>query len=372
MIAGSSILSTAGIIIIDADETGVVYISDTVTVIVTKGATVTGNVFIDGGTLKLEDASKIKGNLDIKNQGEVFIDQGSEIEGNVFINSGSTLLISGNSTITGNISANAGNIFATDGKIEGNISILNSNRISLINCTVKGNISVTGSDGILIQNSVITGKIDFTNSNRFILDQSIVGNKISADGTCLSCQTQKEIRFTGSIIGGLIIIKSMPNVHLEELFILGKISISGCSDVFVGLIQNVMQIVIKNGINFTVDNSDVSGKVFIENCSFAEVTDNNISGNLTLKNTLRCKESGNIVGGNNTGCSCDSQGKVQGTIINIFSPSTGQVLTDDGQVIDFDDPLIRSKGLTVGDKVCFDIVLIRGVPIAVDLQVFIH
>jgi len=372
IIAGSSFLSIAGIIIIDADETGVINVSDTDTVIITKGATVTGNAFIDGGTLKLEDASKIKGKVDIKNQGEVFLDQGSEIEGSVTIKSNSLLTIFGNSSVTGNISVNSGNIISIDGNIVGNISVENSFVIGLSRSSVLGNIKVLKSEGIFIQNSSVSGKIDFINSNRFIIDQSTIGLKVTADSTCFSCQTQKEVRFTGSVFGGFIVIKSMPNVHLEELFVQGKISITGSDNVFVALIQNVSQILIKNGNSFIVDNSVVNGKVFIENCSSAEVTDNIIAGNLTLTNTLQCTESGNIVGGTNSGCSCLSQGKVKGTIISIITSSTGQVRADDGRIFDFDDPLLKTKGLNVGDRVCFDIVLIKGVPLAVDLQAFKH
>jgi len=114
-------------------------------VIISNGATVDGNLQVNGGTVFLTESSTIKGNLE-SNGGTIVI-EGSKIEGNVKIEvsgAGGVLEID-EGEINGTVETNGiDTLTITNSDINGNIYSENDSDVTITGNTVNGNLEILG------------------------------------------------------------------------------------------------------------------------------------------------------------------------------------------------------------------------------------
>jgi len=113
-------------------------------VVITNGATVNGNIDVNGGTLLVTQGSNINGNIE-STGGIVIIEDGSNLDGNVQIKvsgAGGVLKIN-NASIMGNIeSQGIDTLTITYIYLGGNISSTNDQTVTVTDNDVNGNIEI--------------------------------------------------------------------------------------------------------------------------------------------------------------------------------------------------------------------------------------
>ena len=113
-------------------------------VIISNGATVDGDIEVNGGTVIISESSTIKGNIE-SNGGSILIKQGSVIEGNVniMVSGSSGVLEIDEAEIKGNLETNGiGTLTVTDSNINGNIYSENDGVVTITGNTVNGNLEI--------------------------------------------------------------------------------------------------------------------------------------------------------------------------------------------------------------------------------------
>lgn len=121
-------------------------VSDGETFVVANGATLAGNVDVNGGTLILTQGSTIDGNIE-STGGEIVIEDGSTLDGNVqiIVSGAEGVLEINDATIVGNIESNGINILTmTNTYLDGNLSSTNDNTVTITDNEVMGNIDIVG------------------------------------------------------------------------------------------------------------------------------------------------------------------------------------------------------------------------------------
>jgi len=115
-------------------------------VVISNGATIDGNLEVNGGTVIISESSIIKGNIE-SNGGSIVIEQGSLVEGDVKISisgAGGVLEIDG-AEIKGNLETNGiDTLTITNSDINGNIKSENDDDVTITGNTVNGNIEILG------------------------------------------------------------------------------------------------------------------------------------------------------------------------------------------------------------------------------------
>jgi len=116
------------------------------TVVISNGATIDGDLQVNGGTVTISESSTIKGNIE-SNGGTILIEKDSVIEGNVDImvsGDGGVLEINGG-IVSGNLITNGIDILTVTGSnINGNIYSENDGDVTITGNTVNGNIEILG------------------------------------------------------------------------------------------------------------------------------------------------------------------------------------------------------------------------------------
>jgi len=129
---------------IENDVSEGIVVGSNETVIISKGATVDGDLQVNGGTLIISESSTIKGNIE-SNGGSILIEKDSVIEGNVDIvvsGDGGVLEID-DAEIKGNLITNGIDFLTvTDSNINGNIYSENDGDVTITGNTVNGNIEI--------------------------------------------------------------------------------------------------------------------------------------------------------------------------------------------------------------------------------------
>jgi len=128
-------------------------------VVITKSATVSGTIKVNGGTLVVTDGSTIEGNIEIAG-GTVIIEGGSSVKGNVQIKvsgAGGVLEIK-DATINGNIeSEGIDTLTITNTHLDGNIYSTNDGTVLITGNTVNGNIEISGPNSCTESSNNVNG-----------------------------------------------------------------------------------------------------------------------------------------------------------------------------------------------------------------------
>ncbi len=131
---------------IDSDVKDGVEVGPDEQVIISNGATIDGDIEVNGGTVIITDSSTIKGNIE-SNGGSILIEEGSVIEGNanIIVSGSSGILEIHGSEIKGNLETNGiDTLTVTDSNINGNIYSENDGVVTITGNTVNGNLEILG------------------------------------------------------------------------------------------------------------------------------------------------------------------------------------------------------------------------------------
>jgi len=111
---------------------------------VKNGATVSGNVIVDGGSLILSEASTVTGNIEGKTGSSISV-QDSTVEGNVVAKEPNTSLEISNGIVNGNVETqDMDTLEVTASDINGNILSTTNGDVTITDNTVNGNIEISG------------------------------------------------------------------------------------------------------------------------------------------------------------------------------------------------------------------------------------
>jgi len=145
---------------ITSDVNGSVVVAPNETVVITNGATIDGNIEVNGGTLLIAQGATINGNIESIG-GTVIIEEGSTLDGNVQIKvsgAGGVLEIS-NASVTGNIeSEGIDRLTITNIYLGGNISSTNDQHVTVTDNDVNGNVEISGTNNYCnVSSNVVNG-----------------------------------------------------------------------------------------------------------------------------------------------------------------------------------------------------------------------
>jgi len=147
-------------IVIESDVNGDVDVSPGDIVVISYGATINGNIKIDGGTLTLEYGATVKGNVESDKGGTIIISD-STVEGNVKAVEGD-LTINGATVINGNVESDkGGSVFINGSTIDGNVVVKEAMSVTVTGNTVAGNVEIENTSGSCIDTgNDVSGNID--------------------------------------------------------------------------------------------------------------------------------------------------------------------------------------------------------------------
>jgi len=145
--------------VVSEDYTGSISVGSGETVIITDGATVDGNISMDGGELIIKDGVTINGNIE-STGGTVTIGDGSTVSGNVSIKvsgAGGILTIK-NASLMGNIESEGIDTLTINNiYLGGNISSKNDQNVSITGNEVNGNMDIIDPNNCTEQNNDVNG-----------------------------------------------------------------------------------------------------------------------------------------------------------------------------------------------------------------------
>ncbi len=140
---------------ISSDFNGIIVVGLNELVIINNGATVRGNIDVDGGTLVVEQGSTIQSNID---------------------STGGTVIIHDASTVTGNaqidVTGPGGSLLITNATVFGNIETLGIDGVTIINIVLNGDIISTNDQFVVINANDVNGNIDIISPNNFCTQSS--------------------------------------------------------------------------------------------------------------------------------------------------------------------------------------------------------
>ena len=154
-------------------------------VTVSGGATVTGNIKNDGGTIIVQAGSNIIGNIETKNGGTITID-GTSVSGNVDGGDG-PISITGGSTVSGSVKSNGGTITIDGSSVNGNVDG-NGSPISITGgSTVSGNVNSDGSASVVITDSTIGNNVQVKNAQDVTITRNTINGNLEINNTSGNC-----------------------------------------------------------------------------------------------------------------------------------------------------------------------------------------
>ncbi len=129
-------------IVIEYDVNDDVEVSPGDIVVIAKGATVDGNIKIEGGTLILSHGATVTGNVEADKGATIMISD-STVDGNVINKEDGSLTISGATVINGNVESDKGeSVIIMDSTIDGNIVVKEAMSVTITGNTVDGNLEI--------------------------------------------------------------------------------------------------------------------------------------------------------------------------------------------------------------------------------------
>ncbi len=151
--------STCGNTVIESDVSGSVDVGPNETVVITNGATIDGNLEVNGGTLIIEEGVTINGNIE-STGGTVVIEDGSTLNGNVQIK----------------VSGAGGVLEIKNASISGNIESVGIDTLTIINIILGGNISSTNDQHVTVTDNDVNGNVEISGTNNYCTESSNVVN----------------------------------------------------------------------------------------------------------------------------------------------------------------------------------------------------
>ena len=145
-------------------------------IVMISGATVNGNIQIDGGVLTIEHESTIKGNINSINGATIQIHD-SIVEGNVKLEYNSISIISG-SNIIGNVNFNyVQTMFLFQSFVNGNLKVVNSDEAGILENTITGNTDVSYNDSAVFSDNSINENLGIQNNSECTHSNNTVDGK---------------------------------------------------------------------------------------------------------------------------------------------------------------------------------------------------
>jgi len=135
---------------ITSDVNGGVVIDPNETVVISNGATIDGNIEVNGGTLLIVESATINGNIE-STGGTVSIGEGSTLNGNVQIK----------------VSGAGGILEITNAYVLGNIESVGIDRLTITYIYLGGNISSTNDQHVTVTDNDVNGNIEITGTNNY-------------------------------------------------------------------------------------------------------------------------------------------------------------------------------------------------------------
>ena len=278
---------------------------------VTSGATLTGNVTVNGGTLILEEDAIIDGNILGTEGGDIVIQGGSTVAGNIE-HTGGTLLITEGSTVEGDtIRENTAQSIIEDGStILGEFMLINPGSVSVAGSHIADGIliditdaGIFSSSNISIDGSTITGNIliDITDAGivmeefSFSTSNSDIAGNILIDIT--DAGIQSAVSLTDTTVGHNILIDiTDAGIQADSYVRLTGVETKN------NILIDITDAGLTSDFNVLVEGSQVGNHLKIKGGGTVEIIDNTIVKHLKIRDIDgTCTVEGNVVGGKTMG-----------------------------------------------------------------------
>jgi hypothetical protein len=149
-------------VVIDEDVDGNLDSGPDDVVLITNGATVSGNVDADGATVVVDGGSTIEGNLDATNGATITIRAGSNVAGDVNV-AGGNVTVEG-STVDGNLEGTDGaTVVVTYSIINGSVITTECESVTVADNEIGGNLESTDDGAVTVDGNSVTGDIEIEN-----------------------------------------------------------------------------------------------------------------------------------------------------------------------------------------------------------------
>ena len=222
--------------VIDTDTTGDQTVNADDMLTITNGATLTGDVTVDGGILTVTDSSKVDGDIKAKNGGSV--------------------TITGSSTVNGDVEANCQSVTITGSTINGNVKAENCDSVNIKDSEIFGDLEIENVNEVDIENG------SFTNI------ELQANNSISVSGTFtdddIEIEQANSLTFSANIIEGDLKIKDVADCTVSGNIIIGDTDIDpNCL-----LTPIIAGHLVFDSFSATNDNANTSTVVSVMSASF--------------------------------------------------------------------------------------------------------
>jgi len=227
--------------IIDSDTSGKQKVGPGETLTIKNGATLKGDVKVNGGTLNVRVGSTVNGKITSQNGGQLNFQDNCTINGNIKATNSDVLI--DECSVTGHVRIKGGSLIITnDSTVNGNVNAKNADSVTITdNNSFNKNLRVEGTDAVIIS------------------DNSVDKN--------LRVKKSVQVTITGNDVSGNLQVKDSSGVTVEQNEV----------------IKN-LRVIKNNGVS---------------------VTENTVDKNLNIKNNKSCTHSDNTVNGKEKIKKCD-------------------------------------------------------------------
>lgn len=317
--------------VIDEDTTGNQNVGPGEILRVTNGATVTGNITVDGGTLILEDNCTIVGNVESTNGGNVSINS-CTINGNVKTTDGGTLTITNETTVTKNVnSKNADSVSIThnlnsfeknvrvdsaaivdisDNTITENLRVKNSGDVDLFNNSVGGHLRALDNTQVAISGNTVGGNLNTDGSDTVVIQfNQVTGNVRAGDGLFvqlldntsgenLRVKNVDSASVDGNTVGKNLQVKDSDVVFIGTNSVTGNLNSANNVDFNIAGNTVTGNVSVKGGIIGFMDDNIITGKLRVQDTNSAEIDSNQVTGNISIQKNTNIEVDQNTSGNN--------------------------------------------------------------------------
>jgi len=296
---------------IDVDTAGDQLVGPDDVLIITNGATLTGNVSVDGGLVTVQQGASVDGIITSNNGGSVQLFESCNVSGNiittdsnVFINScsigghvsitgGSFLVIKNDSTVNGDVNVknvDLVRITANDNSFNQNVSVGGASSVVFSRNHVTQNLRVQDSEIVTFFGNVVMGDLILFDNTEAVVSQNTVTGNLRTAGT-----DTVEIRHNQ--VTGNLNTAGTDTVEIRSNQVTGNLIAAGSISLEIKFNTVGENIRVKGSSNVEIGNNNPIGQnLHVSRNDLVSVTNNHANNNISIKGNTNCIFDNNTAG----------------------------------------------------------------------------
>jgi len=285
--------------IIDSDTSGKQKVWPGETLTIKNGATLTGNVKVDGGTLNVRVGSTVNGKITSENGGQLNFQDNCTINGNIKATNSDVLI--DKCSATGHVRTNGGSLIITnDSTVNGNVNAKNADSVTITdnNNSFNQHLRVEGTDTVTISNNSVDKNLRVKTSGQVTITDNVVGGHLRSFDNSQATITGNDVKGNLNTRGTDIV--TVNNNHVGE-------NLRGADSLSFTSMGNTVEknLRVNDSFGVTIDLNQVDKNLRVLENNGVSVTGNIVGKNLNIKDNISCTYSGNTVNGKEKVKACD-------------------------------------------------------------------